>query len=67
MNRLTRFLTAAGLALLLTVAAQAENPDGKGPGGNDQLGQRALVELYLPEKQLSPPVLGHKIGLALEL
>ena len=53
--------------MLLTVAAQAENPDGKGPGGNDQLGQRALVELYLPEKQLSPPVLGHKIGLALEL
>ena len=32
MNRLTRFLTALGLALLLAVAARAENPDGKGPG-----------------------------------
>ena len=39
----------------------------KGKGGNDQFGQRALVELYLLEKQLQPPVLGRKIGLALEL
>ena len=30
--KLTRFLAAAGLALTLTLAARAENPDGKGPG-----------------------------------
>ena len=34
---------------------------------DDQFGQRALVELDLLEKQLQPPVLGHKIGHALEL
>ena len=38
----------------------------KGQGSDDQFGQRALVERDLVEKQLQPPVLGHKICLALE-